>query len=142
MASLGGLIRPRPDYQNMPGAYLTPQTQSKIYVARCWECIDEVGGKCRKFRESVYVRGPQIDIEAEFGRKIRQCVQVYRNKMPVGQICSEGQVFLNNFLLDGKYADLLKAAVEQLEEGWHSLDEAPVITLLNVVRMIEEELGK
>lgn len=114
---------------------------ASIYVARYHECFGE---QCRKYRESVYVKGEGInlEIEAVFGQKIRQCAPVFQRGIQVGTLCAEGQAFLNNYLIDGRYADFLKAALEQIPEGWHSIDEAPVKTLMNVVKMIEKGLGK
>ena len=113
-----------------------------LFVNRYAECVDERNGKCLKWREVVYVKGEgvNLDIEAWYGAKIRQCVQVYRNKMPVGQVCAEGQVWLNDYLLDGIFADAIKAVLEKMPEGWHSLDEPQVKALLNVVNAIEKKV--
>lgn len=110
-----------------------------MFVGRYWECLREEGGRCIKYRETVYVKGP-IDVEAYFGIKYKQCIPVFEKKVKVGEVCIEGQVILNGRILDGKYADLIKAAVEQLQEGWHSLDEPAVKTLLDISQKILKSL--
>mgnify|MGYP001770754842 CR=1 FL=1 len=104
--------------------------------------MEEKNGRC-KWREVVYVKGEGIglNIEAWFGQKIKNCVNVYRNKMPVGMVCAEGQVWLGDYLVDGVLADAVKVVLDKMPEGWHSLDEPLVVALLNVVKEAEKKLG-
>lgn len=116
--------------------------QEQLFVAKSFVCEEEKNGKCIKYRGSIFVKGMGIDVEAVYGMKIRNCIQVYRNKMPVGQLCAEGQSYVNGWLVDGMYADALKAVLDMIPEGWHSVNEPTVKALVNIVREIEEYFKK
>ena len=127
----------------MPRAYpeSETQTQSKqIHVSKYWECIREEGEKCLKWREAVYVRGV-INIDAFYGEKYKQCIPIFQNKVKVSSICTEGQVILGNWILDGKFAQLIKAILEQIPEGWHNINEPNVKLLIDTAESIIEQLA-
>ena len=82
-----------------------------------------------------------LDIDAVYGMKLRNCVDVLKGKMKVGQLCAEGHVVLDNILLDGVLADSVKVAIEGLQEGWYSANDPTLATLINVIREVEKKLG-
>ncbi len=114
------------------------QAQS-VYVAKYWECREEVRGRCVRWRTYEVVRFPGLTIEVFEGEKFRQCLE---SRTPGMRLCVEGQVILNNRIVDGNFATAVKVHAEGLSEGWHDASEGLIQQLLGSARWVLSQLEK